>query len=225
MNAMTQSTLHPLRLARLPGRRTWLGLKALGACLVLAGCINITINFPSAEAEKAADRIVEQVYGKDAAPATPSTRAPGTTGAVSRAPEGVLVATLDRVLVALVPVAHAQAGADLNVSTPAIRALIAAMEARHASLEKYYASGAVGLTDDGMIAVRDFNLVPLPERNAVRKLVDDENADRTTLYGEIAQANGHAEWAADIRNTFAEKWTAKAKAGWYIRQGGAWKQR
>lgn len=220
MNAMTQSTLRPLRL---PTRRTWLGLKALGACLVLAGCINITINFPSAEAEKAADRIVEQVYGKDEA--APATRTPGTTGAVTRAPEGLLVATLDRVLFALVPVAHAQAGADLNVSTPAIRALIAAMEARHASLEKYYASGAVGLTDDGMIAVRDFNLVPLPERNAVRKLVDDENADRGTLYGEIAQANGHAEWAADIRNTFAEKWTAKAKAGWYVRQGGAWKQR
>lgn len=220
MNAMTQSTLRPLRF---PTRRAWLGLKALGACLVLAGCINITINFPSAEAEKAADRIVEQVYGKDEA--APATRTPGTTGAVTRAPEGVLVAALDRVLVALVPVAHAQSGADLNVSTPAIRALIAAMEARHASLEKYYASGAVGLTDDGMIAVRDFNLVPLPERNAVRKLVDDENADRTTLYGEIAQANGHAEWAADIRNTFAEKWTAKAKAGWYVRQGGAWKQR
>ena len=61
------------------------------------------------------------------------------------------------------------------------------MEARHAQLKKYYDGGAIGLTRDGLVEVRDQNLVPLPERNAARKLVADENADRANLYREIAR--------------------------------------
>ena len=55
--------------------------------------------------------------------------------------------------------------------------------------------------------------MPLPERNAARKLVADENADRANLYREIAAANGHPEWEADIRTTFAERWVSKAARG------------
>lgn len=124
----------------------------------------------------------------------------------------------------VVPAAHAQAP-DLNVSTPAIRALVASMEGRHAALAPYYASGAVGLTDDGMVDVHDQNAIPLAERNTVRKLVADENGDRATLYAEIAKANGNPSWVADIRNTFARRWIDKAQGGWWVRQGGAWKQK
>ena len=100
------------------------------------------------------------------------------------------------------------------------------MEARHAQLKKYYDAGAIGLTRDGLVEVRDQNLVPLPERNAVRKLVAEENADRANLYREIATANGHPEWEADIRTTFAERWASKAAAGWYFQDaGGAWKKK
>jgi hypothetical protein len=190
-------------------------LPLLAALAVLAGCINITINFPSAEVEQAADRIIDQVYGKDGAPAPKSTTAPNSK------PTALLLRALDL----LVPTANAATAADLNASTPAVRALTAAMEARHPLLERYYTSGAVGLADDGLVALRELTLVPLPERNAVRKLVDDENTDRETLYGEIARANGHPEWLADIRATFAERWAAKAKAGWWVRRAGVWTQR
>jgi uncharacterized protein YdbL (DUF1318 family) len=189
-------------------------LPLLAALAILAGCINITINFPSAEVEQAADRIIDQVYGKEGVPArTPTT--PATK------PTALLLRTLDL----LVPTANAASAADLNASTPAVRALTAAMEARHPLLERYYTSGAVGLSDDGLVALRELTLVPLPERNAVRKLVDDENTDRETLYAEIARANGHPEWLADIRATFAERWAAKAKAGWWVRRAGVWTQR
>jgi uncharacterized protein YdbL (DUF1318 family) len=191
-------------------------LPLLAALAVLTGCINITINFPSAEVEQAADRIIDQVYGKDGAPA----RAPTSTTPATK-PTALLLRTLDL----LVPTANAATAADLNASTPAVRALTAAMEARHPLLERYYTSGAVGLADDGLVALRELTLVPLPERNAVRKLVDDENTDRETLYGEIARANGHPEWLADIRATFAERWAAKAKAGWWVRRAGVWTQR
>ncbi len=137
----------------------------------------------------------------------------------------MLLAAVGSALDFIVAPAQAQA-ADLNVSTPAIRQLTQSMEARHAQLKKYYDAGAIGLTRDGLVEVRDQNLVPLPERNAVRKLVADENADRANLYREIATANGHPEWETDIRTTFAERWASKALPGWYYQdKSSAWKQK
>ena len=210
--------------------RLWSAVPALAALCVLAGCINITINFPSAEVEQAADRIIDQVYGKDAtsgasAPTTTPPAAPTGNGPTPPRATAWLSNAAGLALDFIVPAANAQAAADLNVSTPAVRALTTSMEARHPLLERYYASGAVGLTDEGLVAVRDLALVPLPERNAVRKLVDDENTDRETLYEEIARANGHPEWVTDIRATFAERWVAKAATGWWFRRGGTWSRR
>ena len=138
----------------------------------------------------------------------------------------MLLAAAGSVLDFVLPRAEA-AQADLNVSTPAIRQLVASMEERHTRLKKYYDSGAIGLTRDGLVEVRDQNLVPLPERNSTRKLVADENADRANLYREIASANGHPEWETDIRNTFAERWASRAAGeGWYYQDGsGAWQKK
>ena len=44
-----------------------------------------------------------------------------------------------------------------------------------------------------------------------------------TNNAEIAKANGHPEWQADIRATFAKRWVANAKAGWYYNDGSGWK--
>lgn len=114
------------------------------------------------------------------------------------------------------------AAADLEVNTPAISAIKNSMQTRHALLAPYYASGAVGLTKDGMVAVKDANAVPLSERGALTGLVKEENADRNNLYKEIAQANGHPEWQADIQNTFASRWIDKAQSGWWVQGAGGW---
>ena len=67
---------------------------------------------------------------------------------------------------------------------------------------------------------------PLPDRAAVKRLVSEDNADRAQLYAEMAKANNHPEWEADIRKSFARRWVAKAKAGWYYQDdSGAWKQK
>lgn len=117
----------------------------------------------------------------------------------------------------------ARAAANLEINTPAIAALQQSQQARHPQLLPYYTSGAVGLTRDGMVAVRDASLVPLPQRARVNELVADENRDRVALYREIARANGHPEWEADIRATFAERWILKAPAGWYVQNAsGGW---
>jgi uncharacterized protein YdbL (DUF1318 family) len=202
-----------------------LSFKVFAAMLLLSACVTINVYFPAAAAEKAADKIIEGVWGDSAAP-TKSEKS-DKQSSVQSAPsigERVLLAAASNVLDLLISPAHADA--DLNISTPAVRQITASMEARHAQLKKYYDSGAVGLTSDGLVEVRDQNAVPLPDRNAVRKLVAEENADRANLYRELANANGHPEWEADIRSTFAQRWIGKASAGWYVQdKSGSWKQK
>jgi uncharacterized protein YdbL (DUF1318 family) len=122
-------------------------------------------------------------------------------------------------------VAHAQQ-ANLEINTPAIQALQSAMQARHATLAPHYASGAVGLTRDGLITLRDANAVPLNQRQAVTAGINDENNDRRNLYREIARANNHPEWEKDVQATFAQRWVQKAQSGWWYQDsGGAWKKK
>jgi uncharacterized protein len=115
--------------------------------------------------------------------------------------------------------------ADLEINTPAIAAIKNSMQARHAQLEPHYASGAVGLTRDGLVAVRDANAVPLKDRQALNALVAAENKDRNALYKEIAVANQNPQWESDIRNTFAQKWVEKARAGWWYQSASGWTQK
>jgi len=96
------------------------------------------------------------------------------------------------------------------------------MKKRHNSLKLYYVSGGVGLTDNGLITVRDAKAISLKDRNKVKGLVADENKDRNALYAEIARANGHPEWKADIQSTFSRRWVKKAAKGWWYQSGGNW---
>ncbi|MBI2296668.1 MAG: YdbL family protein [Betaproteobacteria bacterium] len=117
--------------------------------------------------------------------------------------------------------AHAQV--NLEINTPAIASLQGSMQQRHAQLAPLYAGGAVGLTRDGNVALRDANAVPLAQRQQVNALIAAENQDRAALYREVARANGRPEWEADIRATFAQRWISRAQPGWYYQNpGGAW---
>ena len=198
----------------------WITAGIATGCLALAACVTINVYFPAAAAEKAADRIIEDIWGPDQA----KKPAGNEQSAIDRPSGGLLLAALSRALDFVVPVAEAQA--DIDISSPAIRALQAAMKARTPELEPFFDSGAVGLTSDGLLELRDANSVPLADRNRARKLVSDDNADRNSLYREIATANGHPDWEADIRSTFAARWIAKARAGWYYKKpGGDWVQK
>ncbi len=126
------------------------------------------------------------------------------------------------IIVSMFAANWAAAAADLEINTPAISALKASMQARHGQLSPFYSSGAVGLTKDGMIAVKDATAVPLKDRGALNGLVSAENADRANLYKEIATANGHPEWQGEIQNTFAGRWIEKAQSGWWYQGAGGW---
>ncbi|MEX0615770.1 MAG: YdbL family protein [Methylophaga sp.] len=186
--------------------------------LLLAACVTINIYFPEAAAEKAADRIIEDVWGEDAAktPAAPSENEPQTQLNKDLPVAMQLLNWL---------VSPAQAQADININSPAINALQAKMKARHEQLQPFYQSGAIGLTQDGLVALRDAKAVALKDRNVVNTLIAEDNQDRKALYAEIARANGHPEWQDDIQETFARRWISNAAKGWWYQQNGSWQQK
>ena len=195
-------------------RHRW-GLISL-SLIFLAACVTINVYFPAAAVEKAADRIIEDIWGTPD-PTSGALSIPGVSGAVIIVQQSHWLNILIRT---------AQAQADINVSTPNIDKLKQAMSARFAQLQAAYDNGAVGLTNDGLIALRDPGALDLKQRNQVQKLVKQENNDRTALYREIAKANGHPEWEKDIRATFAKQWIKNARAGWWYQDDkGKWQQR
>lgn len=192
----------------------WISTGIAAGYMALAACVTINVYFPAAAAEQAADKIIEDIWGPDKA-AAPASKEQSSLPAP---PGNIMLAALRETLDFVVPAAEAQA--DIDVSSPAIRALTAEMKARAADLAPFFDAGAVGLTTDGLVDFRDANSVPLADRTRARKLVTEENANRNALYAEIANANGHPEWEPDIRSTFAQRWIANARAGWYYKKGG-----
>ncbi len=197
-------------------------------CVLLSACVTINIYFPAAAAEKAADRIIRDILGKEVPeegkqPAEPDASKEPAPGA-SLPPHGTALAALwlvDR----LIPVAHG-AGADLSIDSPQIRKIRASMKQRYPSLKPYFDNGAIGLAADGSVAVRDAGLAPLRERNTLKKRVNAENNDRAALYREIAKANNHPEWEGDVRKTFARQWVQNAPGGWFYQDNKkTWKQK
>ena len=191
---------------------------AMTLLLFVAACVTINVYFPAEAAEKAADRIIRDVYGEQ--PLETETPVEPQSRIQPRMLPSVGIVLLDWFI------SPAQAKADISVNTPAIQQLQASMEKRHRKLAPYYKSGAVGMTGNGEIIVRDQKLVAMKDRNAVKGLVSKENRDRSALYKEIASANGHPEWEAEIRSTFAKRWVGNAPAGWWYQdKKGAWKQK
>ncbi|MES9947258.1 MAG: YdbL family protein [Candidatus Thiodiazotropha sp.] len=198
--------------------------------LGLVACVTINIYFPAAAAEEAARTIVRDVLGEEAAPEKEKP-APDTesTKDDKQSSQGILESTLSHTLTGvvdfLIPSAQA-AQPNIDIESPAIRKLRASMSDRQSGLAGHYRSGALGFTNNGSVAVRDLKLIPLRERNRVKKLVADENGDRKALYAEIARANGQPQWEKNIRDTFARVWVEEAPKGYWYQDGkGNWRQK
>lgn len=198
-----------------------IGLSAMSALVLFAGCVTINVYFPAAAAEKAADRVIDDVWGPhDRGGAEPPQQTPPPSQGSLDWPRLAM-----HVLDFVVPPARA-AEPEIDISSPAVQAIIGDMEKRYSLLKPFYESGAVGLTQDATVAIRNMGIVSLAKRNQLKQLVAEENADRNALYREIAQANGHPEWQPKIRATFARRWIDKARDGWYYQNDdGDWVQK
>lgn len=199
-------------------------LAALSLTL-LSACVTINVYFPAAAAEKAAEQFIGKVIGDDANKPADAEKPPA-----SHEPQASLPARIGAGLAGVgdffIGSAHA-AEPDLDIRTPAVREIQARMKQRFdATLVRAFGAGSIGLTRDGLVAVRDASAVPLAERAALNQAVADENRDRKAVYREIAVANGHPEWEGQIQGTFAKQWIEQARAGWYHQDpSGAWKQK
>ncbi|ULU23963.1 YdbL family protein [Dyella terrae] len=188
--------------------------------VALVGCVTINVYFPEAAAQKAADQFIGTVLDN----AAPSSPAKSNESAPPVKKSGQPSAML---LDLLIPAAYAADAPNLLIQTATTDAIHGRMQARFRdTLTPLFNSGAVGFTQDGLVAVRDAGKVPLDQRAGVSASVADENRDRNALYREVANANNHPEWESQIRATFAKGWIERARAGWYYQDAsGAWKQK
>ncbi len=198
------------------------------AAVLLTACVTINVYFPAAEAKEAAKEFVEKVIGEDAGDVNVKP-VPGDGGGMasrSTAPRNHLLAHVDLLALVGIGSAQAQAQPDITIKTPAIQAIQARMAQRFdAQLRAGFDAGALGFASDGTIVVRDASKLALKDRVAVNQAVADDNRDRKAVYREVAVANGHPEWEAQIRDVFARQWIASARPGWWYQSGGAWKQK
>lgn len=190
------------------------------AALLLTACVTINVYFPAAQAQQAAKEIVDKVIGPSGAPASPASDG-NDSGAPPAKPPGLSLLSI------VIPDAQAQDAPNINIKTPGIQSIVARLAQRFpSSLQPSFDAGALGFTKDAMISVRDATKIALKDRVAVNQAVAEDNRDRAALYREIAVANGHPEWEAQIRTIFAQEWVKAAHAGWWYQDaGGAWKQK
>ena len=198
---------------------------SLAIALLLTACVTINVYFPAAEAKEAAKEFVEKVIGDDppaTEPAPKESTPGGGSASLYRPSRG-----FDWLSLVGIGTAYAQENADIDIKTPAIQAIQTRMATRFQSqLQAGFDAGALGLTRDGMVELRDASKLALKDRVAITQAVADDNRDRKAVYREIAVANGHPEWEAQIRETFAAQWIASARSGWWYQdKGGSWKQK
>ncbi|MBP1767806.1 MAG: hypothetical protein H6P98_1921 [Candidatus Aminicenantes bacterium] len=143
---------------------------ALGVTFALA-CITVNIYFPEATVRQTAEEIVNDIQKR-------------ATEKAGEEPVKQLSGLPQVVSFSLVPAAYAQQ--ETNVSNPAIRALKESIAGHLAALMPSFAAGNVGLTNKGLVEIRDEAGLSLQAKAALRKLVKEDNGDRMKLYGEVA---------------------------------------
>jgi uncharacterized protein len=185
------------------------------AVFFVSACVTVNIYFPAAAVERAADQIVKETWGGAAEPAK------NVTPPQSRNPNP----SSETLSFGLISVAHAQEP-DINVSNPAIRALKDSIKQRSGAIKPYMDRGNVGISQDGLLAVRNTDGLSLKERADITQLVQAENRDRESLYAEIAKANNIArESIPKIKTIFAKSWIDQARPGWWIQDGSGWRKK
>lgn len=188
---------------------------ALGLLVViLASCVTVNLYFPAAEMKKAADKMVDDEFK-------------GTTPAPQQTPQqgSSLSDPLKRF--SFGPSEAYAAEVDINVSTPAIRALKDSIRARFQTLRAYLDKGAIGHNNRGYLEIRDTAGMSLKDKAELNALVTAHNKDRKALYGEILAANQlEPGKIGQIEKIFADARREKSRAGWWIQDdAGQWSKK
>ncbi|WP_321402140.1 DUF1318 domain-containing protein [Maridesulfovibrio sp.] len=178
--------------------------------LSFVACVTVNIYFPAAKVERAAEDIVEDVYGTN----------PGQEGKDDQS-------ALENFLALFSPQeAHAQVSkAEIDKkSNSAIRGLKQTIAADHKKLVPYYNSGNIGITKDGYLQIISKNGLNIKQTAELRRLVAQDNDTRDQLYTEVAASmNIPGSELEKVKAIFAQEWQQRAPSGWFIQaKSGKW---
>lgn len=186
----------------------WSKSMLMGSFVFVAACVTINVYFPAAEVESAAEKIVKDVLSDDRT----SDKSDDQSSVINNHQINRIAQHFNP-LNWIIPTAHAQV--DITLSSPAISELTAKLKDRfNNSLKTHLNSNVVGFSNDGLVEIVDASNLGLKDRQALKKVVADENRDRLALYREMAIANNHPEWEEQITEAFVKQWIAQAKPGW-----------
>ena len=182
----------------------------------LVSCVTVNIYFPAAEVQKAADVIVEDVRQ----PEKKQEQKPQEQQKLNQ-----LYQRLKKL--SLGPAVANAAQIDIQVSTPAIRALKDSMKARFPQLKPFYNKGNVGESNMGFLENRDLGNLGLKDKADLSRLVEQENKDRKDLYSEIMKANKFGpDVLPQIQKIFANSWRDQSQTGWWVQKdSGEWEKK
>lgn len=173
--------------------------------------VNITFQFPEKEMGKALLDMEKDVRGK----------------APEEKKQGGIILDNAAILCCYAPAIDDDKKMDIEVNTPAIRAIKERRTKRFPNLKPHFAKGLLGEGNDATVKIRSEEGLAAKEKADFKKLVSEENGDRDALLKEILKANKLDEthlpklrkiYAADALHKVAEK-------GWWIETDGGWKQK
>lgn len=210
-----------------------------GVCAFLAACAIITVNvyFPE-KAVKEAYKSLDEMLLKENGKQTPAPEQQPTAEPAKPEPEPQSGLFNEVPSFALCGVAHAaeDVGDELAVELAGMPEVVKAydeMSRRLPAISRLFDSGAVGLSSQGLVVVRDkARVTPADEA-----LVNQENQNRKTVIGSMAKAilkiNKSGESKAALNQmmgkaaaTYAETRREAAKPGWWMQlQNGRWVQK
>ena len=188
--------------------------------LFIAGCAVITVNiyFPTEAVQKAAEEILNEIEGEDEV-------LPGEQ-MESLAPQSYLIPNI-RNFVLGNQIVYAGEDIDINLTTPAIRKVIASMKSRNRKIDTFKKKGTIGETFSGKLEIRDYEGLGGSEIRTIKQLVKAENSDRNLLYRELANANDIS--ASDINRieeVFGITHKNRLESGeWYKGDDGQWNKK
>jgi len=209
-------------------KRLGMNLGLFAAAVLLTNCltVNITVNFPEAEVENAADRMNRDIRGdifSGENEATAPAEAPAAPEGSSwlRLPDPFALARL-RVSFGM-PAAHAQdEKIDLKTTNPIIRKIKEQRAARAKQINQFLSNGSVGEGNDGYLKEGPkIDALDLMQLAKVRQILKAENDDRKALYNEFAKINDLP--VEKVAKTFADsnqKWLLAGQ--YYQNQDKKW---
>jgi len=184
------------------------------ALLGLLSCVTVNIYFPEAAAEEALRGVAKDILETESAPAGEAK------------PEASLNRPAIALLDFLLPAVEAADKPNVDVDTPLALKLRGGLKDRQSELDPYYRSGAIGYSNSGQPVPRDLSKVPLAERTKLKSLLAKDAQDRRALFAEIARANGHPEWEANLRDTFNRVFIEEMPRGyWHQDADSNWRQK